>query len=73
MFKDKKKKTKEVKSAKAVVQTKAYSEQIHDMLVEAELMLDRAPKTLEIRGASKKLNIAIASLAQAGKFAEVKE
>jgi len=43
------------------------------MLVEAELMLDKAPKTLEIRGASKKLNIAIASLAQAGKFAEVKE
>jgi len=72
MFKDKKKKTKVAKSA-PVKTSKAYSEQIHDMLVEAELMLDKAPKTLEVRGASKKLNIAIASLAQAGKFAEVKE
>ncbi len=68
-----KKSSKPSKSAKAVVQTKAYSEIIVDLVKEASVLLETAPKTLEVRGATKKLRIALNALVVAGKFAEVKE
>ena len=53
--------------------TLAYSQKIAALLNEADEMLLTAPQSIEVRGAVKYLKAAKGSLAQAGKFSEVKE
>ena len=67
------KKTAKKKPSKAEVVKEAYSEQIISLVQKASVLLETAPKTLEVRGATKKLRIALNALTAAGKFAEVKE
>lgn len=67
------KKTAKKKPSKAEVVKEAYSEQIISLVQKASVLLETAPKTLEVRGATKKLRIALNALIAAGKFAEVKE
>lgn len=67
------KKTEKKKPSKVQVVKEAYSEQIITLVQKASILLERAPKTLEVRGATKKLRIALNALIAAGKFAEVKE
>jgi hypothetical protein len=59
-------------SIKPSLEKKAYSEIIMESLVNAKKLLKSAPQTIEIRGGIIKLDAAIGSIAQAGKFAEVK-
>jgi hypothetical protein len=51
----------------------AFSQEIMEFMDTAEKMLENSPQSIEVRGSLNHLKAAKGSLAQAGKFQQVKE
>lgn len=66
-------KPKATNSAAKGEESLAFSQEIMEFIDTAEKMLDNSPQSIEVRGALKHLKAAKGSLAQAGKFQQIKE